>query len=103
MELRAGNMAHSNCGKMLEYAKMFAKKVEGIIEPEMAGVFSRKLVGAYKIEHSLDGFEQVMGKNLLVEVQNPVQLNNPFEVMEQASGNFMVLADFIRPNLNTKT
>jgi hypothetical protein len=96
-ELRAGNMPHDNCGKMLEYAKMFAKKVEGIIEPEMAEEFSKKLVGAYKIEHPLDGFEDVMAKNLLNEIQNPIQSYNPFELMEQASGDFMVLADFIRP------
>ena len=97
MELRAGNMPHGNCGKMLEYAKMFAKKVEGIIEPKMAGEFSRKLVGAYKTKYTLDGFEDVMARNLLSEIQNPVQAYNPFELMEQASGDFMVLADFIRP------
>lgn len=96
-ELRAGNMPHNNCEKMLEYAKMFAKKVEGIIEPEMAGEFSRKLVGAYEIERPLEGFEDVMAKNLLVEIQNPIQTYNPFELMEQASGDFMGLADFIRP------
>lgn len=97
MELRAGNLPHGNCGKMLEYAKMFAKKVEGIIEPEMAGEFSRKLVGAYKIEQPLDDFEDIMAKNLLSEIQNPIQTYNPFELMEQASGNFMILANYIRP------
>ena len=96
-ELRTGNIPHGNCGKMLEYAKMFAKKVEGIIEPEIAGEFSRKLVGASKIEHSLDGYEDVMANSLLSEVQNSVQVYNPFELMEQASGDFMGLADFIRP------
>jgi hypothetical protein len=97
MELRAGNMPHGNCGKMLEYAKMFVKKVEGIIEPHLANEFSRKLVGAYNIEHPLDGFEDLMAKNLLTEIQNPVQSYNPFELMEQASGDFRFLADYIRP------
>jgi len=89
MELRAGNIPHGNCGRMLGYAKIFTKKVEGIIEPEIAEEFSRKLVGASKIEHSLDGYEDVMANGLLSEVQKPVQLYNPFKLMEQASGDFM--------------
>ena len=95
-ELRAGNLPHDNCGKMLEYAKTFAKKLEGIIDPEMAGEFSRKLVGAYKIEHALDGYEPLMANNLLSEIQKPIQLYNPFNLMEQASGDFLVLSNFIR-------
>ena len=97
MQLREGNMPHGNCGKMLEYAKMFAEKVEGVIEPEMAGEFSRKLVGAYSVDGSLDGYKKVMAKNLLREIQKQVHLQNPFKLMEQASGDFMVLADYIRP------
>jgi hypothetical protein len=97
VQLRAGNMPHGNCGKMLEYAKMFVKKVEGIIEPQMASEFSRRLVGASNLERSLDGFEDVMASNLLSEVQNPIQSYNPFELMEQASGDFKFLADYIRP------
>lgn len=100
MDLRAGNMPHGNCGKMLEYAKMFVKKVEGIIEPDMAGEFSRKLVGAYNYEHPLDDFEDFMAKNLLTEIQNPVQSYNPFELMDQASDHFMGLAEYIRPVQN---
>jgi len=96
-ELRAGNIPRGNCGKMLGYAKMFAKKVDGIIEPEIAGEFSRKLVGAYETEHALDGYEDFMANNLLTEVQKPIQSYNPFMLMEQASGDFMTLADFIRP------
>ena len=97
VQLRAGNIPHGNCGKMLEYAKMFVKKVEGIIEPQMASEFSRRLVGASNLERSLDGFEDVMASNLLSEVQNPIQSYNPFELMEQASGDFKFLADYIRP------
>ena len=95
-ELRAGNLPHGNCGKMLEYAKIFAKKLEGIIEPEMAGEFSRKLVGAYRTEHALDGYEPLMANNLLSEIQKPIQLYNPFNLMEQASGDFLALSNFIR-------
>jgi hypothetical protein len=95
-ELRAGNMPHDNCGKMLEYAKMFDKKVEGIIEPEIAEEFSRKLVGAPETEHSLDGYEDVMANSMLSEFQKPVQVYNPFMLMEQASGDFLALSDFIR-------
>ena len=95
-ELRAGNMPHGNCGKMLEFAKMFANKVEGIIEPEIAGEFSRKLAGASKIDPSLDDYENFMANSLLNEVQKPVQVYNPFKLMEQASGNFLALSNFIR-------
>jgi len=97
MELKAGNIPHGNCGRMLGYAKMFTKKVDGIIDPEIAGEFSRKLVGAYRIEHALDGYEDLMANSLLSEVQNPIQVYNPFNLIEQASGEFMALADFIRP------
>ena len=96
-ELRAGNLPHGNCGKILEYAKIFAKKLEGIIEPEMAGEFSRKLVGAYRTEHALDGYEPFMANSLLSEIQKPIQVYNPFQLMEQASGDFLELSDFIRP------
>ena len=95
-ELRAGNLPHGNCGKMLEHAKIFAKKLEGIIEPEMAGEFSRKLVGAYRTEHALDGYEPFMANSLLREIQKPIQVYNPFKLMEQASGNFLALSNFIR-------
>jgi len=97
-ELRAGNLPHGNCGKMLEHAKIFAKKLEGIIEPEMAGEFSRKLVGAYGTEHALEGYEPFMANSLLNEVQKPIHLYNPFNLMEQASGDFLALSDFIRPD-----
>ena len=97
MELRAGNMPHGNCKKMLEYAKMFAEKLEGVIETEMAGEFSRKLIGAYGVDGSLDDYKEVMAKNLLREIQKQVHQQNPFKLMEQASGDFMVLADYIRP------
>ena len=95
-ELRAGNLPHGNCGKMLQYAKIFAKKLEGIIEPELAGEFSRKLVGAYGTEHTLDGYESFMADSLLSEVKKPIQVYNPFQLMEQASGDFLALSDFIR-------
>ena len=97
MELRTGNIPHGNCGRMLGYAKMFTKKVDGIIDPEIAVEFSRKLVGAYGIEHTLDGYEDFMANSLLSEVQNPIQSYNPFKLMEQASGDFMTLSNFIRP------
>ena len=97
-ELRAGNLPHGNCGKMLQYAKIFAKKLEGIIEPELAGEFSRKLVGAYGTEHTLDGYESFMADSLLSEVKKPIQVYNPFQLMEQASGDFLALSDFIRPD-----
>ena len=95
-ELRAGNLPHRNCEKMLEHAKIFAKKLEGIIEPELAGEFSRKLVGAYRTEHALEDFEPFMANNLLSEIQKPVQLYNPFKLIEQASGDFLALSNFIR-------
>jgi hypothetical protein len=95
-ELRAGNLPHGNCEKMLEHAKLFAKKFEGIIEPELAGEFSRKLVGAYRTEYALEGYESFMANNLFNEIQKPVQLYNPFKLIEQASGDFLALPNFIR-------
>ena len=96
-ELRAGNTPHGNCGKMLGYAQMFTKKVDGILDKDLAEVFSRKLVGAYKIEHALDGFEGIMANNLMTEVENQQRAYDTLALMEQASGEFFALADFIRP------